>query len=598
MPVRQPPVSVRFWGLLLAGVLSLCAAYVALLLNTADYADVRALSQIQYHDEGYYFLPTRLSAAGFAFAQHVSAAVAIGLVLLAGWGLTRDRARPPLRELGRQAGQVVAGTLTHWRQLSRNQRRTAGLSLVLLTAGRVYFSLNYPYHTDEVASYDFFISRGLLAVSSFYPIPNNHILAGTLGWAFYQLSPAPWLVLRLPVLLTATAGTVALFAGLLRLSSFWVAFVSLNLFGWMQLSLNFATAGRGYWLLIGLAGLCFLAVVALRAPRPAAPHLAWALLLLSAVLGCYTVPPFVYVVASALGCLGWTYLRRRAWAALAGAVAVGAGTVAAAAVLYAPVLLVSGQAALFGNRYVASKSLTEVLGRLPGFFWAMEGKLLGSRAVGAAALLLGLALLAWLRHPARFTRLLSPAQRGAVSRFWQPALWFILLPYLLMLLQRVVVPDRVLVYKGLLSALLWGLLADVWLSRPGRRWRRGLVLALLLGFAAAQFRALARVARKERPRATDERAAFRWLAAQPPGPVLVAVRQTALYLLYYGHQHRPRRRWHFDDSRRRPGVRYRYVLVPTGYGGAHRHRLPAQPAYRDATQEIYVLSTPAEQATF
>ena len=581
-------------------VLGLCAAYVALLLGTAGYADVLALSRIQYHDDAYFWLPVRLSAAGFAGARHLSAAGAIGLLLLTGWGLTRAWARPPLRELRRQAGQAMAGTLAGWRHLSRPQRQAAGLSLLLLTVVRLHFGIVKPYHPEEVATYDFFISRGLLGLSSYYPIPNNHILASTLAWFFYQISPAPWVVLRLPMLLTATAGTVVLFAGLLRLSSFWVAFVSLTLFGWMQMSLNYASAGRGYWLLIPLAGLCFLAVVALLAPRPAAappPHLAWALLLVSAVLGCYTMPPFAYVVASALGCLGWTFLRRRAWAGLAQAVAVGAGIVAAAAVLYAPVLLVSGPAALFGNRYVAPKPLLEVLVWLPNFFREMEGKLLGTRAVGTLLLLLGLALLGWLRHPARPIRLLRAAQRQVLGRLLRPALWFILLPYALMLAQRVIVPDRVLAYKGLFNALLWGLLADIWLSQSGRRWRRGLVLALLLGFGVGQFRALARVARREQPRAADERAAFRWLAAQPPGPVLVAVTQTALYLLHYSHLHRPRRSWHFDDSRR-PGVPYRYVLVPAGYDGAHRARLPARPTYRDATQEIYVLDSAAGQAIF
>ena len=87
--------------------------------------------------------------------------------------------------------------------------------------------------------------------------------------------------------------------------------------------------------------------------------------------------------------------------------------------------------------------------------------------------------------------------------------------------------------------------------------------------------------------------AFDWLAAQPPGRVLVGVNESSLHFLFLAHYRTPGRRWQFDTSAQ-PGVRYRYVVVPPDYQGPYRPPLPARPAYHDGVDEIYALPAPGQ----
>ena len=577
--------------MLLLGTLALCAAYAALVLNQATYADVLALSRITFHDGFYNYLPVRVAAAGFALAQRGALSGALGLALAA---TAASASRAGRRQWGGLAAETRAAGAGGWRVLARltpAQRRAAWLSLALLTGVRIFFSAVKSYHSEEVATYDFFIRQGLLAVSSYYPIPNNHVLPNTLSWVLFQVNPNVWFTLRLPVLLTTTVGTVALFAGLVRFGTFRAALVALTLFAWLQLSMYNAVAGRGYWLLMTLAGVHFFSLVALLA-RPGAPRVAWAALLISGILGCYTVPSFAYVVASASSYLGLVFWGRRDWVQLGHAVAVGAATVAGAALLYAPLLLLSGWRLLLANGYVAALPWATFAHELPAFAWFTEGTLAGQRTVGALAFVAGLGAFGRLLR-ARAGAGLAPSLRAAVRRLGLPALWFVLLPYALLMVQRVLPPERVLLYKALYFFVLIGLVVDAVLqARPGPWPPRlaGLGMALFVGYQAYTMQFLVNGNRQYIEAIWR---AFDWLATQPPGRVLVGVNESSLHFLFLAHYRTPGRRWQFDTSAQ-PGVRYRYVVVPPDYQGPYRPPLPARPAYRDGVDEIYALPAPGQ----
>lgn len=581
----------RFFALVLLGALALCAAYAALVLNQATYADVLALGRITFHNGFYDYLPVRVTAAEFVLAQHVALAGAGALALAAAVAGAGRAGRQQLGALGTETRAALAGAWRVLTALPPAQRQAAGLSLTLLLGARIYFGVVKSYHSEEVATYDFFIRQGLLAVSSYYPIPNNHVLPNTLSWVFFQVNPNVWFTLRLPVLLTTTVGTVALFAGLVRFGTFRAALVALTLFAWLQLSMYNAVAGRGYWLLMTLAGVHFFSLVALLA-RPGAPRVAWAALLISGILGCYTVPSFAYVVASASSYLGLVFWGRRDWVQLGHAVAVGAATVAGAALLYAPLLLLSGWRLLLANGYVAALPWATFAHELPAFAWITEGTLAGQRTVGALAFVAGLGAFGRLLR-ARAGAGLAPSLRAAVRRLGLPALWFVLLPYALLMVQRVLPPERVLLYKALYFFVLIGLVVDAVLqARPGPWPPRlaGLGMALFVGYQAYTMQFLVNGNRQYIEAIWR---AFDWLATQPPGRVLVGVNESSLHFLFLAHYRTPGRRWQFDTSAQ-PGVRYRYVVVPPDYQGPYRPPLPARPAYRDGVDEIYALPAPGQ----
>jgi len=581
----------RFTLFLVLGMLAMCAAYTALVLNQATYPEVISLSHITFHNGSYQNLPVRMAAHEFVLAQRMASGVTGGLLLLL--GLTaKSRKGQYFRALVSETKAVLAGV---WRQLAHltpPQRRVAGLSLALLTGVRVYFGIVKSYHSEEVASYDFFISRGLLAITGFYPIPNNHILPNTLNWLFFEINPNVWFTLRLPVLMTATIGTVALFAGLVRFGTFRTALIALTLFCWLQLSMYNAVAGRGYWFLITLAGIHFFAAVALLS-RAQAPRVAWAVLLFTGVLGCFTVPSFAYVVVSSASYLGMVFMRRRDWASILQTAVVGAGIVAGAALLYVPLLLLSGWRLLLANGYVAARPWEAFWQELPRFFWFTEGTLAGQRTVGAVLFLAGMMATGWLFHSPLWTEL-APDLKKALRQLGLPALWFVLVPYALLTVQRVLPPERVLLYKAVYFFALIGLVIDAWLrAYPGRWWPRlaGVGITFFVAYQTFTMYYLV-VANQKYIDAIIH--TFSWLQNQPMGRVMVGVNETSLHFLFFAHTRSPRRLWQFD-SRPQPGVRYRYVIVSPDYQGPYRPCRITQPTFHNAVNEVYVLPAPGQE---
>ena len=96
---------------------------------------------------------------------------------------------------------------------------------------RVWYLLQYPLSTDEVGSYDFFVAHGPLTISSYYPIPNNHIFYNLLAWPGYALRLSPRCAMRLPTLLLGTAGTVSGYLLLARVTGLRLATLTTGLVG-------------------------------------------------------------------------------------------------------------------------------------------------------------------------------------------------------------------------------------------------------------------------------------------------------------------------------------------------------------------------------
>ncbi|QKG52504.1 hypothetical protein [Hymenobacter sp. BRD67] len=407
-------------------VLAGCAGYAALVLSTATWAEARAMDGI-FPESGWHIRP--FTAADLHGLQQSLAGAALGLTGLAlALGAGTRASRQELRAVGHELRGCRQQLGQRLRALSQQQRWLAASLLLGLTLVRGYLSSSRVPWGDDVISYEFFVRQRLLAVSAYYPLPNNHPLANTISWAFYQLQPGFWWAVRLPVLLTSTAGTGLLFAGLLGRAGFRPALLAAGAFSYLQLSLYYAGVGRGYWLVILLAGVVFFALLHVLDAEGARPRLAWLGLLVAGVLGCYTVPTFVYVLVSAFGWLGAVAVWRRAPGLLGGAVVVGALVAGGAALLYAPLLLVSGPAALFANPYVQPLSGPAFWRALPAYTWYTEGFLAGQRSVGALLTLVVLALFSRLLYRAA-TGQLAAARARQVWQLGLPALWFVVVPY-------------------------------------------------------------------------------------------------------------------------------------------------------------------------
>lgn len=579
----------RFWVLLGPLWLALCAGYAAAVLYGATWQEARALNAIF----PFYGRPIRaFSAADWEFMRQALAGAAGSL---AGLFFIQLLTRPgclELAALGREV-QLAASKLTgSFHTLPVKQRLGVAATLLFITALRLYFSLANPAYDDAI-SYVVFVSEGWLATSAYYPIPNNHVLSNTLSLLFYQAHHGFWWSMRLPVLLVCTASTGLLWAGLRRLAGVRVALLATALVSVLELSLYHAGAGRGYWLFTGLAIVVFFSTLVLSGDA-GGRRAAWAALLVAGTLGCFTIPTFVLVLASAYSWLGLTYGRRRAYRPLLQAALAGVCTGLAALALYAPLLFVSGFEKLAGNGFVASLAATKFWRGLPTYVWFTEGFLAGQRTVGALLTGLTLAGIAWLLRQQRLHRLPDAPTPTALTRpllrLAPVCVWFMALPYALIVARRVFPPERVLLYKAVFFFILVALVVEWTLSRwpaAKSRWLRPALAALAVGFTAYQAVSIVRVSPIVRYRNEQFESAARWLAAQPPGPVLVPETAPHLLLRLYALSDY-KQAWELD-YRPQPQTSYAYVVAYRRGRGSFRPQFAFPPAYHNETLEIYAV---------
>ncbi|HET9505449.1 MAG TPA: hypothetical protein VFO93_18040 [Hymenobacter sp.] len=572
--MAAPPAG-RFLGLLGLLLLAGCAGYAALVLQTASGPVAVGLRQ-RYP---YEWAARAYSAADYEALRWLLRGLAAGAAVAAGWLAATRRGRAEVRALGQEVAGAGRGLGAGWRTLAPAQRRWASVGLLGLTALRLYWSaVAQPY--DDATSYELFVREPLLAVSAVYALPNNHVLSNTLSWGFYQVHPGFWWAMRLPVLLTSAVATGFWFLGLRRRSGFEVAGWAVLWFGMLGQSLHYAATGRGYWLLVGLGGVGFFALLELARPAGGRARAAWAALVLSGVLGLYTVPTHALLLASVYSWLAWRAVRAGRARQLLFIGGMGGLTLLGAAVLYAPLLLLSGPAALLHNPYVQALSVAE--------FWHLvpEGLRETHHLLMAPLVLAVLGGFGYLWRLGRAGRLPAGLRRPVVV-LGGPSVWFFVLPYVLAAALRLPLPERTLFYKAQYVALLAALLAAWGGWRVGPRARRPLRCALLAGTLLLAGSQLWQLQRQE---ALWQRGwgwqlgapLIDWLAAQPPGAVLVA-RQPEV-VRFYAHTRQRHRAWQIEYAAR-PGVRYRYLIVQPGAPGPPGGKL----AFRNALAAVFVL---------
>jgi hypothetical protein len=526
----------------------------------------------------------------FSRAGQLLMGVAVTLALAAGTLITTSSGRIECRQWGHELRAVLAGLRRIFAAMPVAQQRGAALLLLALTAFRFIISLpDVTPGYDDVPSYEMFASKSLLAVSAYYPVPNNHVLSNSVSWVFYHMNPGFWFTMRLPVVLAATVATGLLFLGLLwARASFRVAWLSTLLFSLAQLSLYHVAVGRGYWLLTLMAVVAFFGSLAL-ANGTRLPRAAWTGLVVGGVLGLYTVPTFALVLGSAFSWLGLNYLRQRNWPGIAWLAISGTVVVAGSLLLYAPLLFVSGPAIFFGNGFVAPKPFGQFWRGLPAYLWETEGFLAGQAKVGGLLVLgvLALIVLLWRRVAQWPAALRQPWQRLVPA-----ALWFMFLPYAMMGAQRVFAPGRAVLYKAFFFFLLLALVVDWLLQTAPKAWQRwlrpalGLVAVLWFSY---EINSLWRD--NQRPRRRNEALyqAFQWLDQHPKAPTLMPESTHSLFVRMYLHSERPGQHWPIDHFPQ-PGISYTYVLAFPDLHGWFQPGFTFSPVFRNEQVEIYRLN--------
>lgn len=268
---------------------------------------------------------------------------------------------PLARFLGDVAGAIV-------RTLRTDGALHAGLLLAFTLVGaaiRIRL-LSRPMGTDEAETFLSYASRPLYLGLSWYPAPNNHLFhTFFVHFSCLLFGSQEWAI-RLP----------ALCAGVLLIPlSYWAArvlydkyaaLIAAGLVTAASTLLQYSADGRGYTM---VCVFFLLMVITGEHLRKHDSQPAWLLWALFAILGAYTIPTMVYAVGAAAVSLliasrgiGPGPSRRRFLVRLAVA-SIGASV--AAALLYTPVLIVSGWRALFSNGWVHAKGFSYLFANAP-----------------------------------------------------------------------------------------------------------------------------------------------------------------------------------------------------------------------------------------
>ncbi len=526
-----------FFGLVLA---LLIAVYLGALYGFVSYSTVEAellaaTAQIRPTTLPHTLPALAHTAARYAYLRSTIAIVLGGAILgLAAVGVRGGRQE--IRRLAQDIARAFWAVTKRWQRLARAEQGTAGLLLLLVVGMRYWFLRHNSFDPDEMVSLDHFARHAPRIAASFYQLPNNHVLYNTLTSSLLRLAPAhtnPELLVRLPTFILGIVGTGLLYAVLVCLVSFRGAtllWCSLQL---VPISIEYTVVARGYGLQAACVYALFMAVlVLLRGPRY--HRLAWAVALLSSLLGLYLIPTFIYPFLSlGAGLVGGTWLQGRGRIRAAQALVAGAAVALLTGLLYLPIGLLSGWHTLLANPYVAQMSNQEFWTLLgPYYLWGLTGSLFGYQAVTIPLLLLlmsgGLLLV----------------RRWAPARHWAVAAlaWVgVLAPLLLLVAQRMFPPPRTLHYLVFFVLLLAVLLFEAVVRRtrlpPSAAWLvAGSCLAGYAGFRIP--RQVQALELNRTMRAHADRAHY-WLQRQHTHRIFTDTQDYHIYLqhmaLAWGH---------------------------------------------------------------
>ena len=349
--------------------------------------------------------------------------------------------------LGIAEACTIVGGLVRQVQVAPLPLQAALLGLfTLLVGSQTYQAAFFPLSYDEIWTYLNFSSRGPLVALAYYPAPNNHVLYSLLSSLTVLLAPESALGLRLPAIIASGLAFWLLFALLLRHSALLWALCGLFLFYSSYIVFYYSFLARGYeFQLLAFIGSLG-AVMELRNPHSRYRTAAWLGFIIFSTIGLTTIPTYVYPLVSEflfLGLVLFTLGPAKEWLRILQKMLLVGMLIASITVLfYAPILIFSGPARLFNNKFVIPIERSEVLRLLIHHLrdtldWFFISSLTQYLLIVLAALSL-------------FAAAVKPK---LISRMWQLGLFFVL-PALFMLFQAVIPFPRTWIYLMVVLVLL------------------------------------------------------------------------------------------------------------------------------------------------
>ncbi|KAA9340184.1 hypothetical protein [Adhaeribacter soli] len=472
------------------GVTALVSGFLLLAFLLWPYVELQLLFR-QFEAEKDWLLPWNSFTGryGFSKAAYVAVKVDLAIILLSSllglYKLHHGTARQFLHSLS-----PVKPIAFFWQKLKQTwqclplpEKWIVGITGLTLLVVRTYFLFTMRIGQDEAATYMLFLTKGPPGIIFYYPLPNNHIFYNLLCLPLHYLFSDPYWVVQLPVYFISIISTVVIYLALRSFLPFAAVYLAVSGFSFSYMALFYSVHGRGYFLVAVCSALAAIALIKILERKE---DIYWLVFLVCTIAGFYTVPVFLYPFVAMLLFAIKVFVHENDRYSLGRLALVTFFAGFATILLYLPVLMGSGFKLLFFNDYVSRMPMTAFFQNLPGKMAHMQGAILGQETVGFYLWLLAIAGITFLLvfpHPGEKIIRKAGLHTSELFLVWCGSV----LPWVMLVLQRVSPPERVFFFKSFFDFLAIGLavyLAGFYLLKRRKQFWYGIAGGWLLLFGA------------------------------------------------------------------------------------------------------------------
>ena len=243
--------------------------------------------------------------------------------------------------------------------------------IVIPLLSAIYFASSIPVSYDEAATYNYFTVKPFYFSMIFYPYPNNHVLHSLFtNLTEYIPFLSPLFSIRIPVLFASLFTWLIAYSFIKKYYNSNTALLIVGLVSAMYMSIYYSFMSRGYAFMVLAFIVCMYATFNIISKGDRSKD--WMFFVISGALGCYAIPSFLYPFATLnVIILFYNYKnikKQVIWNMLAGSLVI---------LLYAPIMIVDGIAALTSNQFVQSVDRFFIVQNIFYFCQAMIAEIVG-----------------------------------------------------------------------------------------------------------------------------------------------------------------------------------------------------------------------------
>lgn len=229
------------------------------------------------------------------------------------------------------------------------------ISIICISILKVILIVMVPLHLDEMFSYLFLSSKGIIVSFSYYPGPNNHVFFNILSAIFLKLPIPKSIAIRLPSFFADLFIIIICAKFIYQFSkNNLITIISLLIISFSINYLPYSISARGYALAGALGLIAFIANEKLKSNT----KFYSIIYIVSNTLAFLTIPTHLYLFVSIVF---FQVIIYKNWKTI---FLINAITIILTSICYSPIILINGYNAFFNNSWIKSYSIEVYLSNI------------------------------------------------------------------------------------------------------------------------------------------------------------------------------------------------------------------------------------------